>query len=190
MENGAVISVADFIDIASPKTVSKTLTRLSDSGVISRVMRSIFWKPDASKKGPAPDDVAEALARENGWETAPSKETALVLFNLEDEMPSVFTYVTNGTNRTYRYGEHTITFTHVGEKALDMMTKKTRMLVQCIKAYGKERLSEDRIRKLADKIHGWDFHSLKEETKNVARWVRVVVGRLCSVAKAKQEDRA
>ena len=190
MPGGAVISVADFIDLASPKTVSKTLTRICDNGVIHRVMRSIFWKPVATERGPKPEDVADALARENGWETAPSKETALMLFELEDGMPTVYTYVTNGTNRTYRYGEHTITFTHVGEKALKAMTKKTRTLVQCIKAYGKEKLSDERLSKIADKILGWDLPSLKEETKSVSRWIRVALKRITAAAKAKQEVRA
>ncbi|MBR4767379.1 MAG: hypothetical protein IK088_00200 [Lachnospiraceae bacterium] len=180
LPEGTVVSVADFTDMAKPKTVSKMLTRLEKEGEVERVMRSIFWKSDGSQ--PRPNDVAEALARENGWETAPTNETALLLFGMEECAPIVWTYLTNGTNRTYSYGRHTITFTHTAGKAFGKMAKKTRMLVQCIRAYGKGCLNGDVSDRLAEKIRGWDLASLKEETKYAAAWVRTTVSALCKKA--------
>ncbi len=180
---GSVISVADFVDFAAPKTVSKMLTRLQEAGKIDRVLRSIFWIPDGVSDAPKPHLVAEALARENGWDLMPSNETALVEFGLREEAPLVWTYVTNGTNRSYRYGDHTISFTHTSSRAMAYMTKKTRMLVQCVRAYGKEHLSEEALMKLVEKIREWDFKKLKEETENAARWVRLVVLKMCRLAR-------
>lgn len=181
LPRGTVLSVSDFVEIAKPKTVSKMLARLESEGGLKRVMRSIFWKPDASEQ-PRPNEVADALARENGWETAPTKETALLLFGMEECAPLVWTYLTNGTNRTYSYGRHTITFTHTCGRTFSKMAKKTRMLVQCIRAYGKGCLTGEVYDRLAEKIRGWDLKSLTEETGHAAAWVRKEVLQLCKRA--------
>ena len=176
---GSVMTIADFTDIAGAKTVSKMLTRLTDEGVIRRVMRSVFWKPDGVNGEPEPNEVAKALARENGWILAPSKETALHLFGLTDTKPTVWTYITDGTYRTYQYGVHRISFTHTGRHFWSKWSEKTILLIQCMKAYGKEHLTDEIRRKLKGKIHGWDTKKLVEETKGSAAWIRDTVRVLC-----------
>ena len=177
---GSVVTIADFTDIAGGKTVSKMLTRLSEEGLIRRVMRSVFWKPDGVHEEPEANEVAKALARENGWDLAPSKETALHLFGMVDAKPKVWTYVTNGTYRTYKYGDQQISFTHTGRHFWFKWSEKTILLIQCLRAYGKERLTEDVRQKLGSKIHGWNTKKLIEETKGAAVWIRDVVRILCS----------
>ncbi len=177
---GSVVTIADFTDIAGAKTVSKMLTRLAEEGLVRRVMRSVFWKPDGEHSEPEPNEVAKALARENGWELAPSKETALHLFGMVDAKPKVWTYVTNGTYRNYQYGDQQISFTHTGKHFWSKWSEKTILLIQCLKAYGKEHVTDEIRRKLGGKIHGWDTKKLVEETKGAAVWIRDTVRVLCS----------
>ncbi|MBP5230882.1 MAG: hypothetical protein ILO68_04055, partial [Clostridia bacterium] len=174
---GSVITIADFTDIASAKTVSKMLTRLSKEGVVERVMRSVFWKPNGEE--PEPDEVAKALARENGWSLAPSKETALHLFGMVDAKPKVWTYVTDGTYRSYRYGDQRISFTHTGKLFRGKWSAKTALFIQCLMAYGKEHITEEIISRFGLRIRGWDLKTLIEETKDTAVWIRKTTKLIC-----------
>ena len=176
---GSVIAISDFTDIASPKTVSKMLTRLAEDGQIEKVMRSVFWKPDGKHLDPAPNDVANALARENNWFLAPSGDTALHIMGLEEDVPAVWTYVTNGTYRNYKYGTTEISFTHTNWTFFNDMSEKTKLLVQCMKAYGKEHLSEEKIMALFKKCQNWEWRKVVEETKNATNWVTKMVLKLC-----------
>lgn len=171
MKPGSVFSVADFTDIAQPKTVSKMLTRLSEDGVIGRVLRSVFWLPDGENEHPKPDAVAKALARENKWSLAPSGETALFIMGVEPDEPDEWTYVTNGTYRSYNYGSTIIRFTHASFKFLGVMSEKTRLLVQCIRAYGQNHFSEEKMAALWNKCKNWDWKRIFEEAVDASAWI-------------------
>ena len=112
MDPGTVMVITDFVDVAQPKTVSKMLTRLEEEGAVERVLRSVYWKPAGIEEGPKPNDVAEALARQNSWVLAPSGDTALFLMGLQTEIPPTWTYITSGTYQDYSYGGIRISFTH------------------------------------------------------------------------------
>ena len=178
MPSGSVLSVADFYRMASPKTVSKMLTRLEGKGVIEKVLRSIFWKPDGVNTSPAPHAVAEAIARQNNWHLAPSGETALHLFGLSRHKPHVWTYVTNGTYRTYSYDGKEISFTHTSWKFLGKMSERTKLLVQCLKAYGREYVTEELLVKLAEKIGEHEWKSMLHETAGITDWISKAVLRM------------
>ena len=184
MEPGAVMVITDFIDVAQPKTVSKMLTRLEEDGAVERVLRSVYWKPNGLHEAPKPNDVAEALARENSWVLAPSGDTALFLMGLQTEIPPTWTYITSGTYQDYSYGGFRISFTHTNHKFFTAMSKKTRLLVQCIKAFGHEHLSEEKMKELYRKCRDWNWKSLLEETKHATRWVSAAVNRLFGFAAA------
>ena len=175
---GTVMVITDYIDVAQPKTVSKMLTRLEDEGVVERVLRSVYWKPDGLYEAPKPNDVAEALARENSWVLAPSGDTALFLMGLQTEIPPTWTYITSGTYQDYSYGGFRISFTHASRKLYEAMSDKTRLLVQCLKAFGQEHLSEEKMKALLQKCKDWNWKTVLEETKNTTRWISAAVIRL------------
>ena len=177
-EPGTVMAISDFTDVAQPKTVSKMLTRLEEEGAVERVLRSVYWKPDRNNPEPNPNDVAEALARENSWVLAPSGDTALFLMGLQTEIPPTWTYITSGTYQDYNYGATRISFTHTNHKFFAAMSKKTRLLVQCLKAFGHEHLSEEKMKELVAKCRDWNWKAILEETKHATRWISAAVVRL------------
>ena len=177
-EPGTVMVISDFTDVAQAKTVSKMLTRLEEEGAVERVLRSVYWKPARNLSEPNPNDVAEALARENSWTLAPSGDTALYMMGLLTEVPPTWTYITSGTYQDYSYGGTRISFTHTNHKFFAAMSKKTRLLVQCLKAFGHEHLSEEKLKALFQKCKDWNWKTLLEETKYATRWVSAAVIRL------------
>ena len=153
LEKGSVFAVADFVNIAQPKTVSKTLERLSKSGSIEKVVRSIFWLPDGINPNPDPRMVADALARENNWKLTPSGDTAIHVMGLSILKPSKWTYLTDGTYRKYSFGDIVISLQHISAPYYEKISAKTSMLIQVIKAYGRKKLDSSVVNKIRSKYN-------------------------------------
>lgn len=171
MPSGSVFSIADFSELATPKTVSKMLARLEGEDGIERVLRGIYWKPDGIHSSPNPDRVAKALARENTWHLVPCGETALHLFGLEAKSPEEWTYVTDGTYRNYSYDGKKISFMHTTGKILSTMSEKTALLVQVLKAYGKEHINEEIMAQIASALNFDEIKKIMEETRHTTEWI-------------------
>lgn len=178
-KDGSVFSISDFEDYAHPKTVSKYLTRLSEKGYIQKIVNGVFWKP---KKDDIPnmDSVAQAISQGNGWHSAPSGETALVVSGIKDVQASEWTYVTDGTDRTYTVFGHVISFKHTTSKLLKGMSRRTATFVQVLKAYGKEYLTEENIAKLKTYFDPDEIVKSIAEMRYTPDWIKRVVKRYTS----------
>ena len=171
MPEGAVFVLSDFTDIAEAKTVSKLLTRLLPGHGIEKLRRGLFWKPDREHGTPDLNDVAAALARGNCWTSVPSGDTAKHIVGLDKTSPSVWTYITEGTNRIYRFGDAVISFRHASERFFRSMSDKTALLVQVVKAYGPDKITEDIRGYLRSYFMSNEYPGLIEESKNTTGWI-------------------
>ncbi len=171
MPQGAVFSLTDFADVASRKTVSKILGRLADDNVIQKLLNGVFWTPSDDASLPHPNELAEAIAKSNLWSLAPSGDTALFNFGEEVKKPTVWTYVTNGTYRSYVFGNITIKFLHSKENLLNGLSKDSALIVQVLRAYGRESITKDRLRRIIGKIPHGDMEKIREEFKDRCDWV-------------------
>lgn len=182
MNDGEVVTVSDFKHIAMPQTVSKVMTRLCDKHLVSKICRGIFWK--SSKKDDVPDLnlVAKALARENAWSVVPCGDTALYLFGLTDKKPKVWTYASNGAYKTYKLYGQKIRFKHTTGKVMNSMSERTMMLIQVLKAYGKELVSDELLAKLGQHYKKEEASVIVAETRNTTRWISNAVKRMFRTA--------
>lgn len=185
LPSGSVFGIADFSDLATPKTVSKMLARLEGDNGVERVLRGIYWKPDGIHTSPNPDRVAKALARENTWQLVPCGKTALHLFGLEENSPEEWTYVTDGTYRSYSYDGKKISFLHTTGKILTTMSEKTALLVQVLKAYGKEHINDEIMTRIASFLNFEEAKRMLEETRHTTEWIAGVITRIFQKKKEK-----
>ncbi|MBO4979746.1 MAG: hypothetical protein J6D16_05000 [Clostridia bacterium] len=185
MPSGSVFCIADFAELAAPKTVSKMLARLEGEDGIERVLRGIYWKPDGIHTSPDPDRVAKALARENTWQLVPCGKTALHLFGLEEASPEEWTYVTDGTYRSYFYDGKKISFLHTTGKILSTMSEKTALLVQVLKAYGREHVTDELMTRIASFLNFEDAKRIWEESRHTTEWIAGAIFRIFQKKKEK-----
>lgn len=174
-DDDSVFTINDFTDIADDKTVSKTLTRLEKSGHIKKLLRGIYCKFDKKDKEPRPDTIAKAIARCNFWKLAPCGDTALYIAGLKTSAPAIWTFVTDGTYRNYKVGETIIEFKRTTGNALSQIPNKTMLLIQVIKAYGKENITGETAEKIRGCFKFPDYKTLKEETMQTAEWIKDTV---------------
>lgn len=175
---GSVFVPSDFSDITTQSTASKSLCRLCDEGFLRHVMQGVFWLPDKGSQ-PSPDKVAHAVARSKAWRIMPCGKTALYLLGFENERPKKWTYVTNGTYRRYSYGGYKIEFNNTVSRFMDALSDSSALLVQVLKAYGKEKISEDVLARI--KAHFADAEStVLEEIHDTTEWISDAVIKMFS----------
>ena len=101
LADGSVFISSDFLDIADYETVRKSLNRLVNEGVIHRIVNGVYYRPRyieliGEYEAPSINEVATAIARKYNWTIAPSGNTALNLLGLSTQVPSQWTYISDG----------------------------------------------------------------------------------------------
>ncbi len=181
---GSVFVSSDFTDIADKAIVSISLSRLEQEGLIKRVIRGVYYKRKYSNLlkeyiAPYPDLIAEAIARNFGWTIIPYGDTALNLLNLSTQVPAVWLYLCDGDYREYTYGRIKITFKKTTNKDIKNFSFKTALVVQALKALGKEHVSEYVIHKLKSRLTKEEKEKMLKEAKIATSWIYEYIKEIC-----------
>ena len=168
--------VSDFTDIMDYETAKKNIARLEKSGILRRVIRGVYDKPKYSKmlhEYVAPDinEVANALARNYNWTIAPSGNTALNLLGLSTQVPANWEYISTGPYRSYEIGKVALQFTHRANKTIEGMSSITAMVIEALRAIGKEEVNEKTIEQLRKRLKKSDKEKLLLEARQTTSWI-------------------
>lgn len=183
-ESGTVFVAADFADITDKKTASVGLSRLETEGVIRRILRGVYDKPAYNRflgefVAPIPDKVAHAIARNFGWTIVPCGDTALNLLGLSTQVPAVWVYVSDGTYKEYSYDNTTIQFKRTTNKEVSKLSYKTALVIQALKALGKDNIDEMVISRLQKKLTAEEKKAMVSEAKAITSWVYEYLKQIC-----------
>lgn len=181
---GSAFVVSDFTCICDYQTAKKSLARLVDSGTIRRVIRGVYDKPSYSKllkefSAPDPNQVAIAIARNFNWNIVPAGNAALNMLGLSTQVPAKWEYCSSGPYRDYEIGNITLCFKHSSNKEIEGLSYDTALLVQAIKALGKDNISEDVITRLRDRTNNLNKDTVLQEARYTTSWVFTVIKKLC-----------
>ncbi len=182
--DGSVFTTVDFADVIENSRVGVILSRLEEDGVIRRVMRGIYDKPvynDFLKEylAPSPSLVAEALARNFGWTIVPCGDTALNILGLSTQVPAAWSYVSDGTYKEYTYDNTTIKFKRTTNKEISKLSYKTALVVQALKALGKDNIDETIISRLKNDLTVEEKSTALLEAKAVTSWIYEFIKQIC-----------
>ena len=181
---GSVFTTVDFADVIENSRVGVILSRLEEDGVIRRVMRGIYDKPvynDFLKEyiAPSPSLVAEALARNFGWTIVPCGDTALNILGLSTQVPAAWSYVSDGTYKEYTYDNTTIKFKRTTNKEISKLSYKTALVVQALKALGKDNIDDAIINKLKNDLTDEEKATALLEAKAATSWIYEFIKQIC-----------
>ena len=182
--DGSVFTTVDFADVIENSRVGVILSRLEEDGIIRRVMRGIYDKPvynDFLKEyiAPSPSLVAEALARNFGWTIVPCGDTALNILGLSTQVPAAWSYVSDGTYKEYTYDNTTIKFKRTTNKEISKLSYKTALVVQALKALGKDNIDETIINKLKNDLTDEEKTTALLEAKAATSWIYEYIKQIC-----------
>ena len=181
---GTVYVAVDFVDISDKTSVNAYLARLVDEGLIRRVLRGVYDKPEYNDfleeyVAPSPDKVANALARNFGWSIVPCGDTALNLLGLSTQVPAAWVYVSDGTYKEYAYDNTTIQFKRTTNKEVSKLSYKTALTVQALKALGKDKIDDTVISRLSKLLTAEEKKTMLEEAKAATSWIYEYIKQIC-----------
>lgn len=183
-ESGSVFVATDFADITDKKTASVILTRIESEGIIRRVLRGVYDKPEYNEFlkeyiAPIPDNVAHALARNYGWTIVPCGDTALNLLGLSTQVPATWVYVSDGTYKEYAYDNTIIQFKKTTNKEVSKLSYKTALTIQALKALGKEKIDDAVLDSLHKLLTADEKQTMMSEAKTATSWIYEYIRQIC-----------
>lgn len=192
---GTMFITSDFTDIASSDTANRALLRLEKGGIIRKIMRGIYEKPKYSEFleeniAPSPDKVANAIARKCGWRIVPNGDTALNMLGLSTQVPAVWMYVSDGPYKEYEFDGITLKFKHTANKEISNTSYKTALVIQALKAIGKERVTSGIIQKISKLLTEKEKQNMINEAQYTTAWIYDVIKEIyyCEVSNEKYSD--
>ena len=183
---GSVFIPSDFFDIAEAVKINMCLNRLKENEELISIMRGIFAKPRYSvllKKNVPPysDDIAKAIARNYGWTIIPCGDTALNILGLVTQVPAVWLYVSDGPYKKYNAYGVTLQFKHTDNKnEILEVTYKTALIIQALKALGKDGIEDRHIQHLSEKLSQEEKDAMLAESQRITAWVYEIIKRICT----------
>jgi hypothetical protein len=184
-KEGSVFIPSDFFDIAEAVKTNKCLDRLEEAGELRHVMRGVYAKPRFSELlnkdvPPRSDDVAKAIARNYSWTIVPCGDAALNMLGLSTQVPSVWLYVSDGPYKIYEADGITLKFKHTDNKnELINLSYKTALVVQALKALGKDNATEKELRGISKLLTENEKAQMLIEAKRVTAWVYDLIRKIC-----------
>ena len=182
-EPGTVFLTSDFTDIATTTTVRKCLGRQVEN--IRRIMDGVYEKPVYSnllkEYIPAnPERVAYAIARSFHWTIAPCGDVALNKLGLSTQVPVVWSYISDGPYRKFSWDNITLSYKHRANREISFMSETTALVVEALKTLGKERIDDDIIVSLRNRLPEEEKKKMLEEATGVSEWIYTVIRKVCA----------
>lgn len=186
MNEGEIVMTSDFADLSSITTIRKCLGRCVDDGIIRRVFDGVYEKPKFSKLlneylPTDPKKVAYALARSYHWTIAPCGDIALNKLGLTMQVPTVWSYVSDGPYRNYRWNNIQLKFKHKANREISLLSEQTVLVVEAIRALGKERIDENVIAQLQKKLLQSDKEVILSEATTCSEWIYETIRKVCTI---------
>ncbi len=181
---GTVYVAVDFVDVSDKTNINAYLARLAEEGLIRRVLRGVYDKPEYNAflgeyVAPAPDKIANALARNFGWTIVPCGDAALNLLGLSTQVPATWVYVSDGTYKEYTYDNTTIQFKRTTNKEVSKLSYKTALTVQALKALGKDKIDDIVISRLSKLLTAEEKQTMLDEAKAATSWIYEYIKQIC-----------
>jgi len=180
-ESGTIFINSDFSAIASSSTVRRQLNRLVAEGTLRRLMNGLYEKPVYSEflkeyLAADPDAIAEALARNFRWTIAPCCDTALNLLGLSTQVPSSWSYISDGPYRTYELDGIRLTFKHRTQREILDMSASTILVIEALKALGKDNVTDTVIEDLRKRFSKNEKAAMLKEATEATDWIYRKIG--------------
>lgn len=183
---GAVFVPIDFLALGSRQAVDIVLHRLVRKGTIRRLARGIYDFPkEHSKLGklfPSPEKVAEALAGRDGSRIQPTGAYAANILGLTEQVPAKVVFLTDGQSRIVTIGKTTIQLRRTTPRNMVMAGRLSGLLVQALRALGKDNITQERIEYLKRTIPLDARKELLKDIRFAPEWMHFIFRKLAEEA--------
>ena len=181
---GWVFSSSDLLEKFNRSQADNLLLELTKKGKIQRVIRGIYNYPKYSKLlnqylSPDIDQVARAIARKFNWTIEISGESALNFLGLSTQVEAKYTYLSNGSNKSYDIFGTKLVFKKANLKNIGFKYKESSLIVQALKTLGKDNIDKNIIKKIKNYLDLNKCKKILKDTRNTTTWIYENIKQIC-----------
>lgn len=181
---GWAFSSSDLAGRFARQQIDNALSDLAETNKIRRVARGLYDYPrfsDLLQKTLSPDidQVANAYARKFNWRIEVSGDSALNLLGLSTQIPAQYIYLSDGPSKSYDVMGVQLTFKKSSLKDIGFKHRESTLIVQALKALGKEHLSESVFAKIREQIDAKSFAKILRDTQGSTGWIYDAIKQIC-----------
>lgn len=164
-----------FLAYGTRASVDQTLSRLVKAGVIERVTRGVFVRPEISRfvgrVMPEPLKVAETVGKSVGGIVQVHGAEAARRLELTTQVPTQSVFVTSGPSKRIRVGNMEIRLKHVCQRKLVLAGRPAGLALSALWYLGKTEVTSSIIEKIRHKLGASEFEVLKSATPSMPAWM-------------------
>ena len=180
---GYVFTRKDFQDIASSGSIGQVLSRMVKDGVIRQIGRGIFDFPNTNpalggQLSPDIDQAAKAIARKFRWSILPYGNLSANRLGLSQQVPAKLTYLSDGPTKGLKINNRVIYFKHARPKEIYADSYISGLVVQALRYFGKDRVGDEIIAKLKQKLSHNEKNELLENIHYSTEWIYEIVQKI------------
>lgn len=176
---GKLIFPADFVGKGTNESIRKTLSRLVKEKILLRLGQGIYlfpeYDPELGILYPSPEEIAEAIAKQDKARIMPTGTYALYKLKLSEQVPMKLVYLTDGVRRTIKLGKNTITFSITTPKRLAAQGKVSSLVIQALLELGKNQVDEKSIKKIMQALAKEDVNLLRHDAEIAPAWIASIL---------------
>ncbi len=184
-EKGKLIFISDFSDFGNYDTVRKSLQRLVNKELITRISKGIYYVPKKDNilgnLYPSAEEIGKAIAKRDRARIIPTGAFAQHLLGLSTQIPMNVVYLTDGSARKVKIGNQTIVFKKTSPKNLSFESRLSSLLIQALKSKKENNVTETDKKFLKEIIKkSNELEKIKKDIQIAPVWVRKIVLQILS----------
>lgn len=172
---GQPFTQADFTGYGTRMSIDQALCRMVKAGLIERVTRGVFVRPEVSpyvgKVMPEPFKVAQSLTKSTGAIVQINGAEAAQRLGLTTQVPVKSIFHTSGPTRHIRMGNMEVTLKHVSPRKLALAGQPAGLALAALWYLGKKGVSTSTLAKLQNKLPTSEFEALKSAKNVMPAWM-------------------
>jgi hypothetical protein len=164
-----------LLECGTRASVDQNLSRLVKAGVIERVTRGVFVRPEVNrfvgKVMPEPLKVAQTIAKTTGAIVQVHGAEAALRLELTTQVPMQAVFITSGPSKRIRVGTMEILLQHVCQRKLALANRPAGLALSAMWHLGKTEVTPALVEKIRRKLGASEFEVLKSATSSMPAWM-------------------
>lgn len=173
---GEIFFSTDFSTYGTPENIRQVLSRLEKEGVLERIAQGIYLKPKRDPLlgilYPSIEEIAKKIAKRDKARIAPTGVMALYLLGLTTQIPLKIAYLTDGSQRQIKIGNHNILFKQTVPRNFAIKEERLHLIVQAFREKGQREITKDFLKKIENHVKKLDAKLLDTQLKYAPVWIQ------------------
>lgn len=183
-KRGYVFSSCDLC-MTNTEEVEEILSTLVSEGIIRAAIDDIYYLPEYStflnqELSVDIPHVAKAYARKFNWTLGITGEEALNRLGLSAQVVGKHIYMSSGPDMKLEIKNSTLEFKHSDPEDIDFAYRESDLIVQALRALGKEGVTESIVSRIRKRINPDIFLKITKDTETARPWISKQIKRICS----------